>query len=111
MRTHKSWTPAEDDIIRANWQAMNDEQLANILPGRTVLAIHQRRAIDLHLSRKKRAVNAFAYDELPLSGEYGPRKKTAPIYRGKVPDNPISPEFIKAIDDMKRVHGTYGGVR
>lgn len=111
MRTHKSWTPAEDDIIRANWHSMTDAQLAALLPNRTVMAIGQRRAIDLHLSRKKRAVNAFAYDELPLSGEYGPRKKTAPIYRGKVPDNPISPEFIKGIDLMKKVHGTYGGAR
>lgn len=94
-----NWTAAEESIIRDNWRAMTDLQLCDMLPGRSITAIHMRRAVRLGLNRR-----------IPESA-YAPVFRDRSIYHGALPDNPISREFIAAIDDMRGRAGTYNDGR
>lgn len=109
------WTPEENKLIRDNWHDMTDEQLAALLPGRQITAIHQHRAVDMGLNRrtmaKKRKSTAFSPEPVVLIGEIWKDKKKGPVWHGTVPANPISRDEIKHIDLLKRVKGTYREAR
>lgn len=92
------WTPTELQTIFHNYQSMTDKGLADLLPGRSPMAIAMKRS-ELCLRRLNRHEPGRRYAELPK--DYKPTRMTY-----------IVPDDLRlAVDLQRTLAGTYAGKR